>query len=426
LRWAQIAWVVLVTASLLMYAAGSVVNFGQLRQLCTLTAEQCAQFDYASTAEAAQLAAHGLSLDAYALLVEGFRIILTLVPITLAILIFVRRRDEPIALLVSFFLASYSTSGGAQSVLAAEYPIFTIFTQIIEWLGIIALPLFFGLFPNGRMVPRLYWGVVAYFSIGYFLQATLGLEDINSPIGTFWAWTGWLSVLLGGVAAQIYRYLRVSTPVERQQTRWVLFGMGVMAAFLLGMLAYVAITGNTMGPNPDDTDLLGRFAFLAVLSLGFEVVFLSIGLAILRSKLFDIDVIIRKTLVYAVLSVLLALVYFGTVILLQSVFDSISGQLSPVAIVLSTLVIAALFTPLRQRVQSFIDRRFFRKKYDAQQVLAQFAQNARDEVSLEALTAELLRVVQETMQPELVNIWLSATQTGHQPMVSLKDERDRS
>jgi hypothetical protein len=426
LRWAQIAWIVLVTASLLMYAAGSVVNFDQLRQVCTLAAEQCAEFDYASAVEAAQLAAHGLSLNAYALLVEGFRIILTLVPITLAILIFVRRRDEPIALLVSFFLASYSTCGGAQSVLAVEYPIFNIFTQIIEWLGIIALPLFFGLFPNGRMVPRLYWAVVAYFSVGYFLQSTLGLENINSPLGPFWSWTGWLSVLLGGVAAQIYRYWRVSTPVERQQTRWVLFGMGMMATLLLGMLAYVAITGNTMGPNPDDTDLLGRFAFLAVLSLGFEVVFLSIGLAILRSKLFDIDVIIRKTLVYAVLSVLLALVYFGTVILLQSVFESASGQLSPVAIVLSTLVIAALFAPLRQRVQSFIDHRFFRKKYNAEKTLANFAVVARDEVDMDKLIAALLSVVDETMQPEGVSVWLSALQTGRQPAESLKDERDRS
>ena len=419
--WAQIAWIVLVTASLLMYAAGSVVNFGQMRQVCTVTAEQCAQFDYATAAEAAQLGAHGFSLDAYALLVVGFRSILNLIPISLAILIFARRRDEPMALLVSFFLASFTTSGTSQSVLADAYPIFNIFTQIIGWLGIVSLPLFFGLFPNGRMVPHLYWGVVAYFSLGYLLEATLGLAD--GPIGAIWTWTGWASVLIGGVVAQIYRYRRVSTPVERQQTRWVLFGMTVMATVILSLLAFAAITGDTMGPNPDDTDLLGRFVFLAVLSLGFEVVFLSIGLAILRSKLFDIDVIIRKTLVYSVLTALLALVYLGTVVLLQSVLESASGQVSPVAIVISTLMIAALFTPLRQRVQSLIDRRFFRKKYDTQQVLALFAQNARDEVSLEALTAELAHIVQETMQPEGVTIWLSAPRTGRQPPVSLKDKR---
>ncbi len=116
--------------------------------------------------------------------------------------------------------------------------------------------------------------------------------------------------------------------------------------------------------------------------------------------------IIRKTLVYAMLTGLLALVYFGLVVLLQNVFESASGQQSPIAIVISTLVIAALFAPLRQRVQGVIDRRFFRKKYDAQQVLAQFAQTARDETDRNVLTAELVQVVQETMQPERVSIWL--------------------
>ena len=184
--------------------------------------------------------------------------------------------------------------------------------------------------------------------------------------------------------------------VSRAQLRWGLGGMIVGLGLFLSF--YVEVFGNVS----DATAVLIN----ALAPLGFGVMGVALAIAILRYRLFDIDVIIRKTLVYAVLSGLLALVYFGLVVLLQSVFDSVSGQQSPIATVISTLVIAALFSPLRRRVQAVIDRRFFRKKYDAQQVLAQFAQTARDETDMTALQAELLRVVQETMQPETVSLWL--------------------
>jgi len=132
----------------------------------------------------------------------------------------------------------------------------------------------------------------------------------------------------------------------------------------------------------------------------------TIGIAILRYHLYDIDLIIRRTLVYGLLSIALGFIYLGSVILLQRLFTGITAQQSPLAIVLSTLLIAALFNPLRGRVQNIIDRRFYRQKYDAQQVLEQFAQTARDETDMDALTAELTRVIQKTMQPDGMNLWL--------------------
>ena len=133
---------------------------------------------------------------------------------------------------------------------------------------------------------------------------------------------------------------------------------------------------------------------------------LAIGVAMLRYRLYDVDLVIRRTLAYTLITAVLLLVYFGSVTLLTSLFSRVTGQQSALAIVISTLLIAALFNPLRRRVQDWIDRRFFRKKYDAQQVLAQFALFARDETDLDALTAELVRVVQDTMQPEHVSLWL--------------------
>jgi len=196
----------------------------------------------------------------------------------------------------------------------------------------------------------------------------------------------------------VFRY-RSAGPVVRLQLRWFVVG-----GFFTVIVFFLPITV-ALSPNQNNA---GFNNLLVLLGQAYMVpLYLAVGVAILRYRLYDFDVIIRRTLVYGLLTAMLALFYFASVVLLQRLFGTLTGvEQSPLAIVVSTLVIAALFTPLRRVLQDWIDRRFFRKKYDAQQVLAQFALTARDETDLDALTAELVRVVQETMQPEQVSVWL--------------------
>ena len=203
------------------------------------------------------------------------------------------------------------------------------------------------------------------------------------------------------IAIQIYRYRRVSTPAQRQQTKWVIFGL--FCSLLLLLLA--TFIGGIVPPTNVAGALL-NLASSALLTLGFLLIPLSITMAILRSRLWDIDVLINRTLVYGALAVILTLVYVGLVIGLQALLRGIINQGSGVAIVLSTLAIYALFQPLRRRIQRLIDRRFYRSKYDAAKTVAAFSATLRQEVDLDQLREHLLAVVQETMQPAHVSLWL--------------------
>ena len=410
IRLAQIGWLVFVSITLVLYSAGTFIYLNQLRQICTAPMEQCREFDLPTPLGAQQLAAAGLSLDTYALLVVGFRLVLGIVPLALGLIIFARKRNEPMALFVSLFLVMWAQVGGPTGVMGQAFPALALFFKLVEFVGTALLPLFFGLFPNGRMTPRIYWVVVIFFSGTYFINGTLGIGDPQSdPVWSFLAYVGWLSVIVGGTAAQVYRYLRVSTFEEKRQTRWVLFGFGLLTVWIVTALLLFALGGDPNIGTNRDPDLVRRIGFLIFANIGFQFVYVSIGLAILRSRLFDIDIIIRRTLIYFVLTAMLALFYFGAVIVLQQLFRAITGAGDDLAIIISTLAIAALFNPLRHRVQDIIDQRFFRRKYDAQKILARFSATARDEVELEKLTSELLRVVDETMQPTSVSLWLKKT-----------------
>ena len=201
-------------------------------------------------------------------------------------------------------------------------------------------------------------------------------------------------VMIAGLVAGVVRYRR-GDPVERLQLRWF---VASVCAFAASVVLSAVIEGLTGVSTPD-------YVFLAVLWL----VPASVGVAILRYRLYEIDVIIRKTLIYAVLVVALALVYLGGISLMGWAFRSLTGQSGALAVTLSTLAVAAAFQPLRTRIQRAVDHRFYRRAYDATQTLDAFTGRLRDQIDLDSLHGEVLRTVESTVQPRHVSLWLRPT-----------------
>ena len=280
--------------------------------------------------------------------------------------------------------------------LAEAHPVFWFPVNLLNYVGQVSFGVFFYLFPDGRFTPRwTRWLAVAY--------ALLFVPDVFFEDSSLAALTDLLFFVFIGslVFAQVYRYVRVSNPFQRQQTKWVVFGFSVALAGFTGavfLYEFVPAVGRS-GPLGEMVSETVVYGFLLLIPL-------SIGVAILRSRLYDIDVIINRTLVYGALTAALVLVYVGGVVLLQSLFRALTGQESQLAVVVSTLMIAALFQPLRRRVQGFIDRRFYRRKYDAAKPLAAFSAKLQDETDLDTLSEDLTSVVRETVQPEHVSLWL--------------------
>ncbi len=290
-------------------------------------------------------------------------------------------------------------------------PRFESLDIFMAFFGSSLLGLALALFPDGRFIPR--WTrfyvlfVVAYSFELYYLDGI-----IRRQLGPFIVQLIVDAALVAvGVAAQIYRYRRVSTNEARQQTRWVLFGLtiGFTGIYSYAILSFLFPALSEFSRLGVYFQMIGQLlSYLALLTVP-----ITFAVAVSRYRLWDIDLVIRRTLVYSTLTTLLALIYFIAVVLLQLLFGapwlnigSSSGEQSNAAVVLSTLLIAALFTPMRRGLQNSIDRRFYRRKYNAAQALARFAAVTRSEVDPDRLAAELIQVIHETLQPASVNLWL--------------------
>ena len=398
LRVAQVLWLVVTLTVIALQIIGLPALYRQLDTVCVAATVECEEIGQPTEAQAAVYADAGLSLDRYAALVTGIEALMVGIWIGVGVVIFLVRADDWLALLVALMLIVFSSAtfiSGSLSAAAATYPILTIPVAALAVLGEVLIVAFFLLFPNGRLFPRWLWWLIPLRALAAILDYVPDFRSLPSAdtISTFLL----LPVIIIMLAVQSYRYRRISTPRERSQTRWVLYGVSVGLGTFLLLLMVTGVTGFWESP-------WAVLVWTAV-NIVATLIPLTFGIAMLRSNLWDIDIVIRRTTSYAVLTALLALVYFSSIVILQQFLTPVTGDSAP-AVVLSTLLIAVLFLPLRRRVQDVIDRRFFRRKYDAEKVLARFATTARDETDLDALTAELVRVIQETMQPEHVSVWL--------------------
>jgi len=421
-RWlvlARIVWIAVVVFNLALFVASIPAFIATLHNVCTTAA--CHLFFAPYTVK--QIQAAGFSVNFYLTYLYAVLVIFLLAFLTIGAVIFWLRSNDFIALYTSFALVTFGMAFNSSSV-TLLVPAWWLPIQIVAFLGSVSFGTLFYLFPNGWFVPRwtrwLVVGWVVYSVVNYFFP--------NSPLGKSWLIKLlFLCLLVSLLVAQVYRYRRISSQLERQQTKWVIFGVSIgLVGFSLVILLYYSnllLSIFQFGPRYDLIAGTAIFVFILFIPL-------SIAFAILRSRLWDIDRIINRTLVYGTLTVTLALVYFSLVIGLESLVHLMTGTISeqPLVIVASTLAIAALFQPLRRRIQTIIDRRFYRSKYDATKIIEAFSATLRNEVDLEQLREHLLAVVEETMQPAHVSLWLrppEPSRKGKMWLLARSDEQER-
>jgi hypothetical protein len=402
---ARAVWLGVTALSLGLFALSVPAGFQLLRTVCV---EGPCGPEQLRSGGAQSVRDLGVSLDVYAAYQTGVVVVVALVFCAIAAVVFWRRSNDAVALYTSLTLVLCGVFLPNWVGAFTVPPSLWFLVDLLNTLLYCSLFVLFYVFPDGRFAPRwtrlpaLAW--ISLFGSHYVV-----------PGGPF-AVANWPPALLAAVItvligtcllAQVYRYRRVSGPEERQQTKWVVFGLSLMLALLVVASVPPLFVPSLENPGTTYDLALDLVSFGAVL-----LVPLSFGFAILRYRLFDIDVIINRALVYGALTVLLGLFYAGTVAGLQLMLRALTGGGTQLAVVASTLAIAALFGPLRRRMQALIDRAFYRRKYDAGKILDGFSARLRDETDLASLGDALAGVVEGSMRPAHVSLWLREPASG--------------
>ncbi len=399
-RWlllAQVLWLTLVILTLAILGASLPVYIAQIHPPC---AGSACGFLQLTPEQAEALTGMDLFPGMYSAYTLALTLALVAVCLVVSAVIVWRRSDDRMALLVALLLVTLGPLASMFNVSASPSP-WQVPNECLSFLFLVLFLLVLSLFPSGRCVPRwMRWPLVALLAVQVpftFFPAVAALHISAVSLG-FLVFVGGALLL---VVAQLYRYRRVSGPLERQQTKWVVFGFAVLITYMvLGVVPYLLF------PVLSSPGSFYLPAYVAVQDFLLLVIPLSFGFAMLRHRLWDIDALINRTLVYGTLTVILTAIYVGLIFGLQALLRGLISQDSSVAIVLSTLAIAALFQPLRHRIQRVIDHRFYRRRYDAAKILVSFSATLRHEVDLDQLREQLVAVVEETMQPTFVSLWV--------------------
>ena len=400
---ARVGWIVATLTSLTFFIGGLSFRYQELI-IPSCTAENCHVL-ILSPVEADILANLGFSTSFYAFFHVGMEVLVGSALVVLGLFFFLKMSDEVLGMTLAFMLVLLGANfmNEADSSFIKQFPVFLLPFQILTGLTTIPLVYILFVFPNGRFRPkwtRILLVILAFFSV---LEPIFRrLEYLGNNQFSIIVYATLILALIVGVWAQVVRYRRYYSQIQKQQAKWVIFGFATLIFCIISWALFFEF----FPPEPGTIRLLlyTVFFFISVFLILFFP--LSIVLSIMRYRLWEIDIIIRKTLVYTILSTALAAVYFSSVLLIQSVITQLGGQPSNIVVVVSTLLIAAIFSPLRRQIQGSIDRRFYRSSYNAQAMLTNFAETARDEVEMEKLTAVLLNVVQKTMQPESLSVWI--------------------